>query len=270
MLTCAALQPPRISKPRGRGYEELKICLSAVGSAMFRLGLLIVLAGSLAGCWEGIRRPVLASVLSFDGPRALYRNLGPELWPVRFDTHVGAGAVLVTGPESAISLALLPNTLAQLREGSELEIVELSVNKDGNETGDAMRERVAHVRLLRGSMIVSQEGMGLAEPTLVIDTPHGTFSPDYDGLFSVQCYDHVSRVVCVTGAMSFQPAGSKAASSVDPGFAAEWGSEQAKTFAAETDERAQTDVAEALIAEQRLRGERSLLYDIRPAWEMSN
>src|SRR5207245_7257031 len=79
---------------------------------------------------------------------------------------------LTTPTDGAINLALIPGALTQISGDSELKIEELELTKDGNETGDAIRERIARVGFRRGGMIVLFDGFA----RFTIQTPQATIT----------------------------------------------------------------------------------------------
>ena len=119
----------------------------------------LLLGGLLTGCWEGISRQVLATVLSLHGEVVYLSKGSTNFRPANSQAKLSAGAVLKTSSGARANLVLIPGALAQVSGDSELKINELKLRKDGNETGDAMRERIARVELRRGGMVVLFEGV---------------------------------------------------------------------------------------------------------------
>jgi hypothetical protein len=133
-----------------------------------------------------------------------------------------------------------------------LEIIRVSVTKDGNETGDAMRGRYATVRLFGGRMFVSQT-WGEASSGFTVVTPHGELVTTSNSLYCLEADEHKTRVTCVSGIIRFRPYDATAATSVRGGFLGEWPSSRPGPIAAETDARGQEDLLEAMEVEQKLR-----------------
>lgn len=174
----------------------------------------------MIGCSDGVSRQVEANILSVGGDCVLRRGDGET----RFDvgTQPRAGDVLETGADGHISAALLPNVLVELAPSSALQIDVLSLTKDGNDTIEPMRARVAHLRLLRGSLIVSQRRLDVAaEPSLRIQTPHGIATSSYDCLFSVESDSTRTRVACEEGYIYFAAKENAEAVQIEPGFTGE-------------------------------------------------
>src|SRR5260370_38082263 len=137
-----------------------------------RIGLATILAFVLSGCWEGMSRQVVATILSLRGQIVYSSKEGGSFEPVSSETKLGAGSTLRTPTDGAINLALVPGALAQISGDSELKIEELKLTKDGNETGDSIRERIARIELRRGGMIVLFEGFA----RFAIETPEAKIS----------------------------------------------------------------------------------------------
>src|SRR5947207_7198586 len=123
--------------------------------------VVFAVASALAqvGCWEGITRSVSATVLSTRGEVVCRSKESTNFRPVRPEVKLNAGSILKTSSGSRANLVLIPGALAQVSGDSELKIDELKLRKDGNETGDAMRERIAHIELRRGGIAVLFEGV---------------------------------------------------------------------------------------------------------------
>jgi hypothetical protein len=210
-----------------------------------------LVAAAISGCWEGSTRGILATVLSCDG-QATIKRAGGEVVPLTSDTRLGSGDIAQTSGSSRAQLSLLPNLLVQLDREARLEIVRLAITKDGNETGDAIRARVASIRLIKGRLIVSHV-WGEAIARLVLATPHGELVLSSNALFSVETGAGQTRVTCVSGSLSFRSSQASSATKISPGFLAETSGTAVTVTPAETDASAQETLVEALEVEQELR-----------------
>jgi hypothetical protein len=215
-----------------------------------------ILAASVAtilpGCWEGTTRGVQATVLAVEGPALVLVNARGKPGPLVSGAHPGKGDVLEMTGSSRIALALLPNLLIQLDGNARLEIVRLTITKDGNETGGAMRGRSAEVRLARGRMIVSQV-WGEAMAIFTIMTSQGELVTTSNALFLIESDDQKTRITCASGSVGFRPRESGEVTDIPPGFVGEWSGSGPSVVAAETDARAQNDLEEGLETEEKLR-----------------
>lgn len=216
------------------------------------------------GCSEGTTRAVLATVLAVDGPCAIRGVRAQESGLLHPGAALPSGALVSTGSGGRVALALLPNVRIELMERSELQIVRLFLTKDGNETGNAMRNRQVEVKLLRGSAVISQVLGDWAQSKVYVETPNGTLLGDYEALVRIEYADDTTRALCVSGIVEFRPGGSPAAISLPRGSAGEWRGAQSRIFLAETDARGQEDLQEALEAEEKLRGLMSRLRYVLP------
>src|SRR4051812_9535315 len=105
--------------------------------------VVFALASAVAqvGCWEGITRSVSATLLSTRGEVVCLSKGSTSFRPVSAELKLSPGSILKTASGAQANLVLIPGALAQVSGDSELKIDELQLSKDGNETGDAMRER---------------------------------------------------------------------------------------------------------------------------------
>jgi hypothetical protein len=178
---------------------------------------------------------------------------GRKLLPITPGAHPGANALIQTSASSRVAIALLPSILLQLDHDTRLEITRISVAKDGNETGDAMRGRYATVRLLAGRMFVSHS-WGQANAAFTVTTARGNLFTGSNSLFCVEADENKTRVTCATGTVVFRPRDGGAETRVWPGFFGEWPSQKSSVVAAETDARGQEDLQATMAIEQRLKG----------------
>jgi hypothetical protein len=220
---------------------------------------MIILLGVVlpqCGCWQGVTREVLATVLSVEGSATLGDETGRNFIPLRPAAHAGAGKMIETSGSSRVSIVLLPNILVQLGPNTRLEIMRIAVAKDGNETGNAMLGRYADVKLLSGRMFVSH-GWGEATAKFTVVTAHGELVTTSNSLFCIESDEKKTRVTCASGTVGFRARKSDETTRIPPGFLGEWPSVDSSIIAAETDAHGQEDLQEALEVEQKLRGSMS-------------
>ena len=200
----------------------------------------LISALALGGCWEGISREVVANVLSLHGEVAYLSKGSTEFHPLSAPAKLAAGAILKTATGARANLVLIPGALAQISGDSELKIEELRLRKDGNETGDAMRERVARVELRRGGLVVRFEGV--ARFTIV--TREATLSVLPSCLLRLDVDEKGIRATCFRGKFYATPANGQVVA-VDSGYFREWPSHAGAVATAE-DERGQRDATATL------------------------
>ena len=220
---------------------------------MFRaafLSCLVSTAALMTGCWEGVSRQVLGTVLSVRGEVVYQKDKEAGFHSLTLQANPGPGSVLRTGSEGRANLALVPGALVQVSGNSELKIEELRLTKEGNETADGMRKRTARVRLNRGSVNIVFERRDTSELRFAFSTRDVTISADEDCVCRVSVQNESTRVTCVRG-KAYAWAGNSEPSIVKAGYSQEW-PPGLMTIAAD-DARAQTDVTDALEAERELR-----------------
>lgn len=193
-----------------------------------------------AGCWEGITRSISATVLSTRGEVVCLSKGSTNFRPLSPDTKLGAGSILRTSSSAQIDLVLIPGALAQVSGDSELKIDELKLRKDGNETGDAIRERIARIELRRGGMVVLFEGVA----RFTIETPEATIRVLPSCLLRLDVDESEVRATCVRGKFYATPKNGQIVG-VDAGYFREWPSERGAVPAAE-DRRSQMDTTATL------------------------
>ena len=109
------------------------------------LVLFLLCTLTLSGCWSGITKEIAATVLSLRGQVNCSPKESTDFRAVDSKSKIGSGVTVRTSSDAQCDLSLVPGALARLSGGSELKIKELRITKDGDETGDAMRERVARI-----------------------------------------------------------------------------------------------------------------------------
>jgi hypothetical protein len=206
----------------------------------------------LNGCGQGVSRGVLATVLSVRGSVDFANANGKDSRPFNADSRPGAGDILRVSNEAQVDLALVPGALIQVRGNSELIIAQLRLTKDGNETDDGMRSRVARLQLNRGKIDAVLERRDESEIRFSIGTREVTVSADGDCLFQLQSEGIKTRVVCARGKV-YVAAPNQPISVIKAGYFQEWSPNGTAAILAAEDAAAQIDVTDALEAERELR-----------------
>jgi FecR protein len=203
--------------------------------------------GLVSGCWQGVSRQVVVTVLSVRGA-ILYRSLGQaDFHPLGSEAKPGVGSVLLTSANGWLDLALIPGTLVQVSPNSELEIEELRLRKEGNETRDEILDRLVEIRLNRGTIDVLFELRDKSVAQLSVATNRVTVVAKPSCLFRIQADEWTTRVTCVHGIVY-----STQAPPIPFGYFQEWPSAKGKAAVA-NDSRSKTDFADIHKAEQELR-----------------
>src|SRR5947209_10270833 len=112
----------------------------------------------LGGCWEGLSRNILATVLSSRGQIVVSTNGSANPQSVNQGSMLGAGSVLRSSNGAKLDLQLIPGALAEISGDSEFKIDQLTITMDGNETGDGILDRVARLSIVRGQIVVLFDG----------------------------------------------------------------------------------------------------------------
>jgi len=206
--------------------------------AFFLLGLASIFG--VSSCWEGTTRSICATVLSERGEVQYSKQLSTNSRPVDSKTKLCADSILKTASDAEVDLMLIPGALTRIPGDSELKIAELTLTKDGNETGEAIRERHARVELHSGGMIVLFEGFAQFN----IQTPNVGINVLPSCLFRIDVDQSRTRLTCVHGKVFATPkAGQRVA--VEAGFFCEWPAERSVISVPE-DRQAQTDMTTTL------------------------
>ena len=213
--------------------------------AFFCCGTLCI--ALLSGCWQGISRQVVATVLSMRGELLCRQPGQADFQPFGSGTKPGVGSVLRTSGDGWVNLALIPGTLVQVAPNSELEIEKLRLTKDGNDTRDEMRDRVVEIRLNRGIIDVLFQLRDKSTAQMSIATNHVTVMAKPSCLFRIQADELTTRVTSVHGKVYSTQAGP-----ISPGYFQEWPSSGGMVAAADYP-RGQTDMTAILLAERELR-----------------
>jgi hypothetical protein len=209
---------------------------------MSRAFFLLVLASifGVSSCWEGTTRSLCATILSGHGEVKYFEQTSTNSRPVDSKTKLCAGSILKTASDGEVDLMLIPGALARIPADSELKIVELKLTKDGNETGESIRERRARVELRRGGMIVLFEGFAQFN----IETANVAINVLPSCLFRLDVDQSRTRLTCVHGKV-FATENSGQRVAVEAGFFCEWPAERSAISVSE-DRQAQRDVTTTL------------------------
>lgn len=219
-------------------------CVSAAASfALF----------AVSGCDYSPRRTVNAILLAMHGTVSVQSDrYSPEI-PLDKSATLAVGAIVRTENASDASIALLPNALVRLTENTKLEILSLSLAKDGNETEDPMLDRFAHVKLWRGAIFLSHQRWGTARAEFRITTSQGEATTGALAIGKLEAGNHHVRLTSVSGQILFLPREGKKAEQIPPGNVAEWNSGAPSLVSAATDRLGQEDSQLALEVDQGLR-----------------
>ena len=210
----------------------------------------------VTGCSDGVSRRVAAIVFSVNGPVVFETGEQKDFRPVMPESRIDGGSLVRTFDGARLSIALLPAALVQVSSNSEIKIEELKISKDGNETSDAMRNRVARIRLNQGKITVLFSPRGERAPEFSINSGKATITADSDCLFRVQSDDTTTRVTCVQGKV-YASIGAQPPIAIVAGYFQQWPPTRGEPIAAADDGTAQIDIMDSLEIGNQLRGLRS-------------
>lgn len=232
-----------------------------------RLQLLIfsITLCSLLGssCSEGISRGTAAALFAVKGKVVFGNAERNDFHPVTLKSRIHSGDTVRSSDGASIDLALIPPALLQLAGDSEIKIDELSITKDGNQTGGDMRARAARIRLNRGKVIVLFTPSDKSASQFAVTTGQLTIKPDSDCLFSVWTDGKTTRVTCTKGKVN-APADAQTPVTIIGGYFEQWPTTRKAPVPATEDAGAQIDITESLEIEQRLEEEASAWQNRRP------
>lgn len=163
-------------------------------------------AGTLfafTSCERILHREISAQVLALEGA-ARGTLLGKEL-PLREHDFVHPGEVIHCTGNGRVAMALVPGILVELSGETEIEIVQLRLARDGDESIRPMTLRAATIRLRRGTLVVSLDE-AQTDPQLRIETPVGAVLAGPADTFDVVVADDRAEVLAVRGEPSFRSA----------------------------------------------------------------
>ena len=175
-------------------------------SSRLLLGAAIAIAGGALGlvaCSGEWSTPVLARVFLVDGPSVQIDEENTPKGSPHFDRLIGAGShwVLPTGKRAIIFL--VPGIMATAANETELEIKELRLAKDGNETEFDMKGRKVGLRLLRGDLIVSV-AVEESRIDVQIETGNGILAVESGSLLEVRTRADRIHIACLRGKIQLE------------------------------------------------------------------
>ena len=203
------------------------------------------------GCSKGIARSTVAIVFSVRG-NVVFGKAGRNVFqPLTFKSRIQAGDVVRTSNGASINLGLIPGAFVQLGGNSEIKIEDLTVTKDGNDTGERMLDRRAWILLNRGNIVCSFSQSDKTASKFGITTSQITLRPDSDCLFSVWTDGTTTRTTCSRGEVNASADGQPPLK-IGAGYFSQWPTASKEASVASADARAQMDVTTALAVEPEL------------------
>jgi hypothetical protein len=213
--------------------------------------LVALCSGLVNGCSEDVTRRTGITVFSARGDVVFGTTERNDFEPVTRESRIYDGSVVRTADDALLDLGFNASALAQISRNSEIEIDELKISKDGNETRGGVRSRSARIRLNRGKITVLFTQRGRGTSRFAISTPATTITADSDCLFCVQLDDAVTRLTCIRGKVHAATAG-RPTLAIGGGYFQQWPLTRSEPVAASENAAAQIDITDSLEIEDKL------------------
>lgn len=178
-----------------------------IGRSLQRAAAISILLFAMNACSGHRGTSVLGEVLAVEDDPASSSTAPGEQTEARLKTAqtISAGEHLRVPPGKIVTICFVPGVIAAAFDAAEIEVEDLRIGKDGNETDNDIKSREAHFRLNFGSLTVSLDSKGIAmSPHLSIATAAGTLSADFDALFYIKSDPNHAEVTCVRGEIDLQ------------------------------------------------------------------
>jgi hypothetical protein len=192
-----------------------------------------------------------ATVFFVKGEVAFGKAGRNQFQPVTATSKIHAGTTVRTSDGAVINLALIPGAFVRVSGNSEINIDELKLTKDGNETAGGMLERTARIRLNRGGISIVFSRSDRSRSKFTVATRQATLTPDSDCLFSVWTDGTTTRATCGRGDV-MASADTQAPIKVAAGYFYQWPTATKEPIAAAADGGAQMDILTSLESEKEL------------------
>ena len=231
-----------------RGPIELSISSirQFVAAAALCFSVLLI----LASCRPLFQRQVSSAVLSLEG--SAEGTLEKKTFRLTPNDWVHPGEKIATAPGSRLDVMILPGILVELGGETEIEITQLRIARDGDETIRPMTAREGSLRLLRGTLVASV-GQSQMRSRIFIQTTAGDLTAFDLRTFKIQFDGDRARLMSIRGKVTFKPAGGGAPVKINAGYFAEWPATSATPHAvAQFDFAVQAEVPQILRVEKRL------------------
>ncbi len=212
----------------------------------------IICALLAIGCRNEIKREVLARVLSSSGGIIIVHGNTNERFPsIGDEQFLPVDCHIETAADGTIDIAAVPGTLVRLGPLSDLSINELKITKDGDAMVDAMTARSVQLRVTRGVIhaIVDETR---TDARLRIDIPAGAIIAGRGCTFYLAIQANQTRLTCVRGTVRLVQPNALSPAAVEAGYFQTWPSTADQPTAADSDPKAQEEVAETFETEREL------------------
>jgi hypothetical protein len=215
------------------------------------------------GCSKSISRATAATVFSVRGEVVFGNAERNDFHPVTLKSRMHDGDTVRSSAGASLDLALIPGALTQVCGDSEINIEELKITKDGNETAGGMLDRTARIGLSRGKIIILFSPSDNSPSQFVVKARELTIKPDSDCLFCVRADGTTTRVTCAKGKVNASTDGQSPVT-IAAGYFQQWPTARKEPIPAADDATAQIDITESLEAGERLEDQASRWLNRRP------
>ncbi len=207
-----------------------------------------------SGCGKNRGREVQGNVISIRGTVTIDsgKETGGHPQLLTIGSKLSVDDRLETSPDAVASLLLIPGIFVQIGAGTQMVIEELRVQKRGDAMVNAMRSRLATLRLNRGVIQASLPSVGSGRCELNVQTGFGTLLAQRGALVSMQLTSEAVRVICVDGEVEWSSARGGPVDKIPEGYFRDYrrhdgsGSEKPQLRPVSEDAEAQGGVATAL------------------------
>ena len=202
-------------------------------------------------CRPSFDRQVSGAVLALHGMAEQTKN--GKKFPLAKGAWISPGARVTTAPGGNLDLMLLPGMLVGLAGDTEIQIEQLRLARDGNESIHPMTARQARIRILRGTLVVAINRVQ-TRAQLAVETPEGSLSAGSGRTFKISVEGGRTRLMCVRGRTAFHPTPGGKITKIGPGYFTEWPAIAPEPkAAAAAGAQAQAELVAILSVERRLR-----------------
>lgn len=169
--------------------------------------IVLLLGLLLSACSRNDGESVLGSVFLVQGTAvASQRTEAGRSRPLRAGNQFAEGDEIRVLTDGSATLCLIPGIYLRCCGPSRVQIEDLRVSKDGDETEHAMKSRLATIRLHEGRIHAFLPGAASVRSELKINTAAGTIIANPDSLFSVVATHESIRVLCIRGELRWSKA----------------------------------------------------------------
>ncbi len=175
----------------------------------------LALSLGLASCRPLFRREVAGRILALEGNATGKR--GAQEIALTSKGLIYPGETISAHADARLDLMLVPGILVELIGDTEIEITELHLARDGDETIRPMTVRGAIMRVTHGTVVASV-GEAQTDPRLIVATPQGTLTADAARTFRVDVAEGKTRILSVRRQVVIRAAGAPAELKIPAGY----------------------------------------------------